>query len=205
MEDIIQDEFNFLSRSLDQTRGNPVEVMDLFNIPVLNSIWRILTGERLEQDDPKLAETMLLIEKLIADSGSPIAFLGFSSTLLLSVLEGVGLLRIRKGIDSIFNIVDEQIADHEATFQEDNMRDFIDCFIDKKMMSLESGEGQRNAKQNLRNIFLDLFLAGSETTSSSLKWAVLFMALNQDVQQKLQVISNLLFIGTKMQLGVHLL
>jgi cytochrome P450 family 2 subfamily J len=32
-----------------------------------------------------------------------------------------------------------------------------------------------------------LFLAGSETTSSTLKWAVLYMALNPEVQAKLQV------------------
>ena len=33
-------------------------------------------------------------------------------------------------------------------------------------------------------IILDLFLAGAETTSTSLKWAVLFMTLNQEVQDK---------------------
>jgi cytochrome P450 len=40
--------------------------------------------------------------------------------------------------------------------------------------------------QNLRNIVFDLFLAGSETTSSTLKWAVLFMAKHQDIQKKVQ-------------------
>ncbi len=133
---------------------------------------------------------MVLIEKFIADCGSPLSFLGFTSTKRLWILETLGLLRVRKGVDAIFQIVDEQIADHEATFQEDNMRDFIDCFIDKKMPQDDSPVKQKDAKQNLRNIFLDLFLAGSETTSSTLKWAVLFMVLNQDVQSKLQVNNN---------------
>ena len=187
MEGIIEDEFAYLSRTLELSGGNPVEIMDLFNVPVLNALWRILTGERFKAEDPKLTRTMLLIEKFIADCGSPLSFLGFSSIKLLWILETLGLLRIRKGVDAIFQIVDEQIADHEATFQENNMRDFIDCFIDKKMLQDDSPENRKNAKQNLRNIFLDLFLAGSETTSSTLKWAVLFMVLNQDVQSKLQV------------------
>jgi cytochrome P450 family 2 subfamily J len=33
---------------------------------------------------------------------------------------------------------------------------------------------------------MDLFAAGSETTSTTLAWAVLFMILNPDVQDKVQ-------------------
>ena len=80
-----------------------------------------------------------------------------------------------------------QIADHEATFDESSFRDFLDCFIDKKILKSDSSEDRKLAKQNLRNIILDLFLAGSETTSSTLKWAVLHLALNPDVQAKVQV------------------
>jgi len=31
---------------------------------------------------------------------------------------------------------------------------------------------------------MDLFLAGSDTTSSVLSWVILYLALNQDVQNK---------------------
>ncbi len=33
---------------------------------------------------------------------------------------------------------------------------------------------------------MDIFIAGSETTSTTLSWAVLFMILNPDVQKKVQ-------------------
>ena len=48
-------------------------------------------------------------------------------------------------------------------------------------------ESRKFARQNLRNIYADLFLAGSETTSSALKWAMLFMVLNPDIQKRVQV------------------
>uniref|UniRef100_A0A8C8W4Q0 Cytochrome P450 2J6-like n=1 Tax=Peromyscus maniculatus bairdii TaxID=230844 RepID=A0A8C8W4Q0_PERMB len=41
-------------------------------------------------------------------------------------------------------------------------------------------------EENLIFSTLDLFLAGSETTSTTLRWALLYMALYPDVQEKVQ-------------------
>ncbi|GAB1288645.1 Cytochrome P450, family 2, subfamily j, polypeptide 13 [Apodemus speciosus] len=41
-------------------------------------------------------------------------------------------------------------------------------------------------EENLICSTLDLFLAGTETTSTTLRWALLYMALNPEVQQKVQ-------------------
>ena len=37
------------------------------------------------------------------------------------------------GMAEVFEIVDNVITEHEISFQEDNPRDFIDCFMQKKM------------------------------------------------------------------------
>jgi len=37
---------------------------------------------------------------------------------------------------------------------------------------------------NLLNLLLDLFVAGSETSSSTLNWAMLYMLLNPEIQKK---------------------
>ena len=187
IEETIQDEFFYFSKTLEQAKGDHVEVKDIFVIPVFNVIWRILTGERLDVEDPKLPKTLLLIDNLTSDGGSTLGFIGYSSTMILWILETLGLLHLRKGIDAIFKIVDEQLASHEATFQVENMRDFIDFFIGKKMIRNDSTESKKYAKRNLQNIFMDLFLAGSETTTSTLKWVVLFMTLHQNVQEKVKV------------------
>ncbi len=39
---------------------------------------------------------------------------------------------------------------------------------------------------NLRNVLVDLFVAGSDTTSASLRWALLFMAKHVRVQSKVR-------------------
>jgi len=52
---------------------------ELFNVPVVNAIWRVLAGERLEAEDPRLARTIHAMDRLFADSGSVYGFLGFGS------------------------------------------------------------------------------------------------------------------------------
>jgi long-chain fatty acid omega-monooxygenase len=39
---------------------------------------------------------------------------------------------------------------------------------------------------NLRNLMVDLFIAGTETTSTSLLWLILLLATHPDIQEKVQ-------------------
>merc|ERR1711892_1132376 len=66
------------------------------------------------------------------------------------------------------------------------MRDLLDMYICKrskaKFGSSFSGE---TGEQNQQIGLLDLFLAGSETSSTTLMWAILFLLHHPEVQTKL--------------------
>jgi hypothetical protein len=62
------------------------------------------------------------------------------------------------------------------------------CTKDKKIFQSSNEEEAKYAKQNLRNVFLDLFFAGSETMSTTLRWAVLYMVIHPEVQVKIKVL-----------------
>jgi len=69
----------------------------------------------------------------------------------------------------------------------DNPNDFIDAFLVKiEESSPESSFHGTLGVQNLRSSILDLLIAGSETTSTALTWAVLFMIRYPDIQKKVQ-------------------
>ncbi len=55
-------------------------------------------------------------------------------------------------------------------------------------------------RQNLVATMLDLFIAGSETTSTTLTWSVLYMARHPDIQHRVQVGSrrDLFIAGSEM-------
>jgi len=74
------------------------------------------------------------------------------------------------------------VKQHKETFDEENPRDFIDMYL-KEIKS--SPDASFDDEQLLVSVF-DLFSAGSETTATTLAWAVNYMITNPEVQTKVQ-------------------
>ena len=88
-------------------------------------------------------------------------------------------------VKPILEFIEKSIVEHENTFQEDEIpRDYIDMFL-KEMKNTTDPESSfygEMGRINLMNTLLDLFFAGSETTSSTLTWGILYLILNPDKQ-----------------------
>ena len=54
-------------------------------------------GARLRSDDPKMVKIFGQIQKVVSDSGSPLAFLGFAFPKVLDLFERLGIFSISKG------------------------------------------------------------------------------------------------------------
>jgi ecdysteroid 25-hydroxylase CYP306A1 len=59
--------------------------------------------------------------------------------------------------------------------------DIIDAFLDEKQLRGEGEEGFYSTTQ-MHHLLGDMFGAGLDTTMTTLRWLVLFMAQNPDVQ-----------------------
>merc|ERR1712198_833891 len=71
------------------------------------------------------------------------------------------------------------VEEHMRTLDPEQPRDFIDMYL----LQMRS-DGSRYNKGNLNTVLIDFFSAGTETSSTTLKWALLFLTLNQAVQDK---------------------
>uniref|UniRef100_L7MZV4 Uncharacterized protein n=1 Tax=Anolis carolinensis TaxID=28377 RepID=L7MZV4_ANOCA len=86
-------------------------------------------------------------------------------------------------IEMLVSLVKKEIQKHkeQKSFQEP--QDFIDFYlleIEKRKNDPTSTYDEENLAQDIH----DLFVAGTETTSSSLKWAILLLANRPDIQDK---------------------
>ena len=73
MKEMIDGEANNLIQHIeDQWINIPLEVSKFFNISVLSSLWRMISGESLKINDPKLTKLCKLVQIAIAETGDPI-------------------------------------------------------------------------------------------------------------------------------------
>ena len=92
-------------------------------------------------------------------------------------------------MNAVVDILEPYIQDHIKTFDEDNLRDFLDIYI-AQMKECDEDPSSSFYKDtgldSLRTSIVDMFMAGSDTISSSLTWAILYMVHHPDIQQKVQ-------------------
>lgn len=86
-------------------------------------------------------------------------------------------------MDYIKSYVVERIKEHKESLDVNNPRDFIDCFLIK--MEKENNN-EMFTYENLAVTVSDLFIAGTETTTTTLKYALLLLMKHPEVTAKVQ-------------------
>ena len=74
------------------------------------------------------------------------------------------------------------VQQHRDTYDEDNMRDFVDVYL----REMDRSPDPSFSEAGLLVTAMDLFSAGSETTSTTLAWAVCYLVTQPGVQTRVQ-------------------
>ena len=82
----------------------------------------------------------------------------------------------------VYNCLSDVIAEHEGAYYLGKQDNFIDAFIGRM--------GAQYRREHLIFIVRDLFMAGTETTATTLQWILMYMANNQDVQVSFVTLYN---------------
>ncbi|XP_022181369.1 methyl farnesoate epoxidase-like [Myzus persicae] len=182
MEKIIIEEVNDFV--LDITRryesGKSIEVYGLFEVSVLNGLWAMLAGDRFSLDDSRLARIVELVHESLRMLDMPGGILNQLPFIRYLAPKFSGKKYLKQIINELYILLKESAEEHKC--KENDQKDFINAFlmeIKKNKESLGSF-----SEEQLVVILLDLFLAGSETTSITLSSVILHLSKNQDVQTK---------------------
>ncbi len=144
---------------------------------------------RYDYKHPELRKLTAMVNEIIT-SGGPRFSLASAFPFLRKIWPGVD--RVEKSVQKnvpIREFITKAVEEHKQSYHPDAPpRDFIDMYlgeIEKADDPTSSFYGQEGTI-NLINTLIDLFFAGSETTSSTLTWGVLYLILWPEVQDKMR-------------------
>ena len=124
----IFEEIEYFLAEVESHHGEPFYIQDLVSKSISNVISALVFGKRFELSDPTSAEMCNLLNAFVRSTAfqSPVNFFPF-----LRHLPGdlFGSKKLLKDFDRIFEIMYKILGEHRSTFDENNIRDFIDCYL----------------------------------------------------------------------------
>ncbi|XP_047115409.1 probable cytochrome P450 303a1 [Schistocerca piceifrons] len=171
------------SRVGTQETGAVVAMHDVFGVYVLNTLWSMLAGIRYSADDLELKRLQGLLTELFANIDMVGCLFSQFPMLRFIAPELSGYKQFIYIHQKVWEFLKAELDKHKATFKPDQDRDFMDVYL-KTLLSDNSKTSF--SESQLLAICMDMFMAGSETTSKSLGFGFLYLLLYPEVQRKAQ-------------------
>ncbi|NWI51924.1 CP2DH protein, partial [Calyptomena viridis] len=183
LEERVVEEAGFLCSAIKSKEGHSFNARFFVNNAVCNVICTIVFGDRFNYGDETFKKLLHLFENFLNEET------GFLPQLLNEVpilmrIPGVPQ-KVFRDQKAFMDFIDVLIDKHMKTWNPAYTRDFTDVFL-KEMEKGKAAEENGFHYKNLRLVTADLFSAGSETTTTTLRWALLFMVLHPEIQSKVQ-------------------
>ncbi|KAG2461215.1 cytochrome P450 2J6-like [Polypterus senegalus] len=184
LESTIVEELGYFHQAIQEEQSRPFEPHFLINNAVANIICSIVFGRRFEYSDQRFQELLHLIFEALFLEGTIWAQLYNAFPTIMKVLPGRHHVMF-SDYDKVVEFLRSEIEEHKKDWDPAAPRDFIDCYLEEIEMRKKDVEAEFH-EENLSYTLLDLFVAGTETTSTTLRWALLYMMKYRDVQEKVQ-------------------
>ncbi|GFS04642.1 cytochrome P450 2D6 [Elysia marginata] len=185
MAERITEEVDIFTKKLASYNSEPVDFRTLINISISNIICSMIVGKRFDYDDPYFVKLIQNLNSFFAKAPNwtALSFFPFLPYLPFDAFGIKSWIGHALAVRNDFSV--HHINEQKKTFNKDEEpENFITSYLQK--MEKERAEGLTNYldEGNLTATLRALFLAGSETTSTTIYWCVLFCLHYPEVQEK---------------------
>ena len=164
--------------------GKPFSPKELIASAIMIQLWQWLTSQKVSFDDPVL--------KLLLEYGEICAQTNFVHAYFYQKIPFHSYLptefnrNIKRATYIKSTIYHPLFQSHMETYTPGVIRDMTDSFINayKKEMAKETSK-DIGSINDIPDLMVDVSIAGSDTTSSSMAWFILYMVLYPDIQEKI--------------------
>ncbi|XP_076134266.1 cytochrome P450 2J2-like isoform X1 [Alosa pseudoharengus] len=184
LEPSILQESRYLNEAFANEQGKPFDPQWLINNAVSNIICLLVFGDRYEYSSDEFQSLLKNInEGVLLEFGIWSQLYNMFPWLFRRV-PGPHR-RLFTVWNEVIDFVRKRIEDHRVDYDPSSPRDYIDCFL-AEMGKWKDDEASGFDIENLCFCTLDLFVAGTETSSTTLYWALLYMITYPEIQRKVQ-------------------
>uniref|UniRef100_A0A3P8YEN3 Cytochrome P450, family 2, subfamily X, polypeptide 9 n=1 Tax=Esox lucius TaxID=8010 RepID=A0A3P8YEN3_ESOLU len=180
MEERILGEVTHICKELESSAGDLIDPQNLFHLAASNIICSLIFGERFSYDDPIFLTLIQWLQDLTKQSISPWAMVYE----ILPVLRPLPLpfRNVFQKCDEIKDFISKIVTQHKHSWVAGEPRDLIDSYLDQIDKTAEEGSTFNDTQ--MVSLLLDLFIAGTDTTSNTLRSVMLHLMTNQPIQDR---------------------
>ncbi|NXA78875.1 CP2J6 protein, partial [Thryothorus ludovicianus] len=181
---LLQEEVAHLVEHLKKTKGKPLDPTMPVVQTVSNVICSMIFGHRFSGDDENFHRLIESIDTIQAFLNS-ISFFIYELSPWLAGNFLPSFKKTKSCVDFVRTLLTKELESHKGKRSFDENRRFIDYYLDE----IDKTKGDPDAtydEVNLVQTVSDLLVAGTETTATTLLWALLYMVIYPDIQEKVQ-------------------
>ncbi|XP_052802486.1 cytochrome P450 2J6-like [Mya arenaria] len=184
LEEKIFCEIDAATEYIKATGAKPFNPRQLTSMMITNVIYGIVFGKRFDYNETEFHHIVETLDRMFIreGAGSPN---GLLPDWLLKIVNKKAfdqrqlLLQSRRWVQKH---IYQQISDHESSFDGQHVRDFVDLYLNAK--TEEKSDSGVHTAGNMYRVIMDLFVAGSETTSNTVNWTLLYLQEYPALQTK---------------------
>ncbi|KAM6972214.1 cytochrome P450 2U1 [Aplochiton taeniatus] len=175
-----------LVRLSEEAGGSGLDLTPLITNAVSNVICSVSLGQRFHHQDREFSTLLDLMARGLEICVNSSAILINIFPLLYYLPCGV-FRELRQVERDITIFLKKIIAKHRSTLDPASPRDLIDMYLIEMSAQQAAGEMDSSFSEDyLFYIIGDLFIAGTDTTTNSVLWMLLYMVVYPDIQEKVQ-------------------
>ncbi|XP_013393232.1 cytochrome P450 2J2 [Lingula anatina] len=196
---IINAELKELHEALALTNGTPTDVFPMLRDAIANVTFGITFGSRFQHNDPEFRgildtvnQNFELNQKLALNNFVP----------FLQNFPSPSLRQYQRNQEYLVGLLLKWNAEQKQKYNPKETKSFVDAYrhevVKHEARSEETAGGGVKmvgpptnpetifTENQITSVTIDLFFAGGETVTTTLRWGLLYMALYPDVQRKVQ-------------------